>query len=73
MPRFVGHFFKIMSVEKKIIEFLKQHDEIKVDRVSKKAGMPEKCLARVVSGKQKLPKKHLDNLLRVLGGIGFVG
>jgi hypothetical protein len=62
---------KVEELERKLVAWFRDHDEVKVDRVSVKAGMPQKCLARVVSGKAPLPRKHVPRLRVVLGRLGF--
>ncbi len=57
--------------ENQILDWIKNHDLIKVNSLEKKCGIPQAMINKALSGKVALPVKHLPALLKALRPYGF--
>lgn len=64
-----------MSVEQQklsIIKFLLDHKgELNIFAIERRAGIPQRTLSQVMSGKIKLANHHVQNLENVLARYGY--
>jgi hypothetical protein len=59
------------KTEPAIIEWLRDHDLLSINRIERRVGIPQRVLAKALKGDRPLPEKYIRPLIKQLKKYGY--
>lgn len=55
----------------KLLDWIKDHDMLSINRLEERAGIPQRVLAKALKGDRPLPDKYVKPLEKILKKYGY--